>query len=616
MSQRRLSVPLGDGESPASFCSRLAFHACCDTVFEFCRDMGLSFRGVVDAEPDALALLAELGGTDVDALGRSAVRRNGSEYFCAEQVVSRPMLRLNRVRVCPACLADDLARNEHLGVAAAYGRSAWLLAPIRTCHLHSLSLIDVTDMVKGRKGLAMHDFAQRVGGVIRDLDKWTAIARPAASSQLETYILRRLREQPSEGARWLDTIPIHGVAQVCEMVGAVELGGPKANYRSLGEDQRREAGGAGYRLLALGPDGLRSLVDRLFREPPPGKGDVGLSTFLGQLYRWLVARKDPGFEPLRDIIREMAPNRLAMHPKETIFRQPVGERRVHSVQSASREFSIHPKRLRKLLRQAGFLDEASDAMTNHLAVFPADAKAADFLSKLRESMSLKEAGTYINAPRVQMRLLHDSGLITPFVRGRRGDEIKDHAFHRGDLDTFLSRLLADAADVYEGDEEFCDIPQAARRSRCHAADIVRMVLERRLSRVRRRSGIRGYLSVLVDPVEARVAAGLGDRAGLSLAEVHRDMGWSRQVAKALVDHGHLASKIMTNPITGLRQHVVEPVDLEQFDGEYISLFCLARQRGLTMSRLMEDLEHRGIYPVFDIDEVPARFFRRAELPSA
>jgi hypothetical protein len=65
-----------------------------------------------------------------------------------------------------------------------------------------------------------------------------------------------------------------------------------------------------------------------------------------------------------------------------------------------------------------------------------------------------------------------------------------------------------------------------------------------------------------------------------------------------------------------RSLLVEPFDLEQFDGEFISLFSLARQRGLTMSGLLEGLEHRGIYPVFDTGEVPARFYRRAELPPA
>lgn len=616
MSRLKLGVPLGEGESPASFCSRLAARNCCDTVSEFCRDTGLSFRDVVDGKTDALARLGELGGTKRGAIGRSAIRRIGGGYHCMGQDINRAMLRRNRVVICPACLLEDITRNERLGVAAPYGRTAWLLAPIRTCPEHSLPLMEVAraDAAKGQNGLAIHDFVRRIEGVIGVLERWADATDRTPASDLECYLLRRLRRQPTEGTEWLDVLPFHAVAKVCEMVGAIEIGGAKVDFRRLGREQWCEAGGAGYRLLASGPDGIRPLLEHLFRQPGATKGDIGPRTYLGHLYNWLFHHKDGAYEPLRDIVREITANRLAMGPKETIFGRPIAERRLHSVRSASQAIDVHPKRLRKLLRLGGFLDDSSESVADDLAVFPADARAAAFLSCVENSMPLKAAGEYINAPRVQLFLLHDAGLIEPFVRG--GGDIKDHAYDRRDLDDFLHHLLADATDLEPGEGNLADIPLAARRARCLATDVVSMLLDRRLKRVRRRPGVEGYMSVLVDPVEIRALSGLAPRPGLSLSEVHSRMGWSRPVATALVDCGLLPSKTIINPVTGMSQRTVDAADLDRFDGEYVSLFALARQRDIHFLALMDGLSRQGVQPVFGIGDVPARFYRRADLPPA
>ena len=611
-----LLVPLGEGESHTSFCSRLAFQNCCKSVFEFCNDWGISARGLVDGTRDALMALASLGCASFESLWVSAIRRTADGYVCGDEFIAKPMLRRMRTMVCPACIAEDMECAGDLGPAAAYGRTAWLLRPVHTCPKHNLTLVEVARGYDGsQNGLDIHDFTQRIGDVAGKLDGWMEAARPAVPTPLELYVHRRLQGDAPMKASWLNTLPFYWAVRACEVVGAVDIGGSRVVFSNLGDEQWCEAGAAGFDRLAEGPEGLQPLLDRLFSQPNAGKGDIGPRTFLGPLYSWLIDRDEPDFAPLRSMVRETTLNRMAMPPEETMFGRPLGERRMHSVHSASKAFAIHPKRLRKLLRLAGFLDETSASLTNDLAVFPADAKALDFLALVRDAMTLKEGGEYINAPRVQIHLLHDSGLIVPFIRGRTGDGIKDHAFDRCALDAFLGRLLADATDLLPGEDDLVDIRAAAKRAQCLAADVVRMLLDRNLARVRKRPGVTGYMSVLVDPVEVRANLGIAARPGLSLHEVHRRMGWSRPVVVALIDHGHLPAKVITNPVTGMQQRIVDETDLDRFAARYVSLFALAKERSAHHLKLKQELDGAGIQPAFDTAQVPASFYERDGLPS-
>src|SRR3546814_18504790 len=79
----------------------------------------------------------------------------------------------------------------------------------------------------------------------------------------------------------------------------------------------------------------------------------------------------------------------------------------------------------------------------------------------------------------------------------------DYAFAKCDLDAFLGRLLANAREVFDGVPGFFTIPETAKRACCSASEIVAMILNGRLTRVGRRRGVSGYMSVLVDVEETR-----------------------------------------------------------------------------------------------------------------
>jgi hypothetical protein len=551
--------------------------------------MGLRFQDVVDGREDALAILADLGGADLEALSRSALQKGiGEDFALAGEAVSRSMLRRSRVRVCPDCLADGLARWPALGAAAPFQRTEWTLSSLRTCPSHGLSLVTVAD---DQSPAVVHDFSALVGGKLSQLEAWRDQATRRSPSHLEQYLRARIagcRTHP-----WLDALPFYAAAKLCEVLGAIALHGPKVNLEALGDHEMWEAGGVGHDIAADGPRGIRSLLDQLASAYSLRVGGPGPKALFGRLYEWLAHEsEDPAYDPVRHIIREHVVDTMPVGPEDEIFGTPVAERRVWSIHQAAKATGTHPKRLRKLLVAGGVVGPDIKDQTDDQVVFQADQAAADFLARAATAMSLKEVGRYINAPRVQLRLLFEQGFIRPFVAGTL-DIMFDHAFAKQDLDEFVARLLTDARNAHLDDADLMDIPAAARKARCSAGDIVALLLDRRLRRVGRRSGVEGYMSVLVDADEVRSLTLRHATAGLSLQDVERQTGWSQKLVRALVDSGLLPSTTIRNPVTRLPQRVVAPDDLKAFTDEYVSLHQLAKERGVHFLRLKTELEAAG-----------------------
>jgi len=616
MTMLALRIPVCEGESHTSFTSRLAHHNCCDSMFEFCNDWDISARRLINGERNTLMRIAHLGGVSVDALWASAIRWTNSGYLHGREIIAKPMLRRSQTMICPACIEDDLKRWNDLGSAAAHGRTTWLLEPIHACPKHNIALVDVTrdQNDENRNKLDVHDFTQRLGDVERNLGAWLDATRPMVPTSLERYVLNRLEGIPPPETPWLNAMKLYSVVTASEVIGAVDLHGPKVDLKRFGKIERRELGAVGFRYLQIGTDGARSLLERLFSEPSLGHGDIGPRSFLGQFYRWLTTNKSAEFDWLRDITREVTLHKMALDPSDTVFGNPIGERHLHSVHSSAKECGIHPKRLRKLLSLSGFLDKSSDGLPNHQVVFQPDARTQEFLLRVRRSMSLAEAGKYLNAPRVQAQLLYEAGLIVPFIRGGQGDGLKDHAFDQNELDTFLGQLSKQAKRRTVSSKNMFGIPAAAKRTRCSTIDIVRMLLDQKLTCVEKKPDVPGFMSILVPLDEVIANLGIEDRPGLSLEQVHKRMGWSCPVATALVKYGYLPSQIITNPINRRRQKVVEEQDLNGFNESYVSLFALAKERDCYYLELKRNLDRLGILPVFDRSQVPASFYLRASLP--
>jgi hypothetical protein len=229
------------------------------------------------------------------------------------------------------------------------------------------------------------------------------------------------------------------------------------------------------------------------------------------------------------------------------------------------------------------------------------------------TLSVRKAGEYLNAPRVQRDMLYRTGLIVPRVRA--SDHGAADQFAPADLDAFLDRLIDGAEPVEAAGAGQADIPDAAKQACCGAAEIVRLILDRKLERKWRLAGERGYMSILVDVEEIRALVRGPDHAGLTGLEIKDKLSTTAKVAAALIKHGHLATITVVNPVNRCPTVIVPAEKVERFEREYISLFTLAKQQGRRFRKVKQKLDAADIRPALDPEKVGATFYRRTDLIS-
>lgn len=162
-------------------------------------------------------------------------------------------------------------------------------------------------------------------------------------------------------------------------------------------------------------------------------------------------------------------------PEDRLYDRPIVQRRrLHSVRTAAVEAGMHPKRLRKLLASRGIIPPDHESMTDDRLLFCADA-AKEVLDQATNAISEREAETYLNAGRVQTKVLANAGLIKPFVAPGQGG-LRHVTYDKRELDAFIGRLTANASKSLA----FRRIPSIASPTRL-SAQIARPPKSSRLS---------------------------------------------------------------------------------------------------------------------------------------
>ena len=608
MRRLRIDVPSAPGESPASFTSRLAA-ANRLSAREFCLDWEIRFQAIVDGDPTAIAIVARLGGADVDALTTYAFRRTGKwSYEHRGQCLTRDALRRGRVLVCPACLSEDIRSRPKLAPPlAVYGRSLWQIEAIKTCPDHGTALVTVsTDLTPQ----TLHNFTYHVSAAVDRLDDLNASATRRDPSALERYAIGRLNGALT--APYLDAMPLYAATKVTELIGAVAVFGRTTNLKQLTDDEWWLAGGAGFEIAAGGVEGIHGFLAQLQATYPFKRPSTqGPQALFGRLYQVLAfGLADEAYDPLRDVIADYAATHLPLGPGDEIFGKPVRRRTLHSIRTLSVEAGLHPKRLRKVLRALGALDHLDPDLPDQMTIFPAEIASRAVLGADR-ALSLREAGEHLNAPRVHARLLADRGFIKPrFDTAAHGAE---NRYAVTDLDEFLERLFRDAVSIRLPKPGQVSIPAAAKRACCSAAVIVQLILDRKLDWVGRAAGERGYLAVLVDAAEIKEKTRGPDHESYTQRDVARLLGTTDRVVRALMKSKLLTTFVARDPVNHCPATLIHPDELARFTGEYVTLFGLAKERGRHFRAVLKELDAQGIEPAFDHDKIGTRIYRRSDV---
>lgn len=605
-----LTVELGDREAPPDFASRLATRACRDDMREFCRDFGIVPRAIINSEPEAVCALADLAGVSRDRLLGEAFTRMGGQrrqFQHRGQLFLQSSLVRNRVRMCPACMAEDIERLDCRLAARPHRRSMWLVRGVRTCAKHSLALAEVGKLDGPN---AIHDTTRVIADGVPRLRALMDDAVLRAPSSFERYLLLRLDGKATDS--WLDGLPMYAALHLPLVAGGVSIHGPGVVLDDLDDDDAWRCEAAGFEIVDKGAEGIRAFLDELqapFRDSRSAKGP---KVMYGRLYDWLAHEcSDKAYDPVRDIIVDHSIDTLALGPEDVLFGRKVAVRRKHSVVSAAKEFGLHPKRMRKMLQRANLTEADLICSADNKVTFDA-AEAEPLLKGLAESVSMERVRDYLNVPRPHDRGLMERGFMKPMIAGGRTKG--GHAFLRSDLDNFLARLLRDADPTLHGDPSMVPLIAAAKHSCCAVMDVVALVLDGKLSRVGRDPGEEGFVSVLVDAKEVRPLVTGPAYEGHSLKDIERLLPAKTSAVKAMIKKGLLVTETVKNPVTGWMQPIVREEELERFRREYVSLHALARERGEHFARVKKSLVAAGVVPVGDPDELKQTLYRRSDIP--
>lgn len=494
----RLTMESGEHETPIDFASRLSTRACWDDMREFCKFYGFDPQSLIDGEEAAIRALANLARVDAEPLLREAfVSDETKQRFTHKgQTLVRHSLTRNRVRMCPACMHEDIEARDYRLSARSHRRSEWIVRGVRTCDRHGMGLVEL-----GRIDVpsSLHDASRVIAEAIPRLKALTNAAPKRQPSGFETYVIGRLSGIKSKS--WLDELPLYAAHQLCLVMGAVATIGPDVTLDGLTEDEAWQCEEAGHSIASNGVDGIRGFLDEFLALNRNHRAARGPKMLYGRLYDWLAHEsRDEAYEPIRKIIIEHSIDALAYGPGDELFGRPIPERRAHTVRSASQEFGLHPKRLRRLLHQEQYTENGLGGPADHKVTFDAE-KASTFLENLSVSMTLAQARDYLGVPRPHERGLLERGFIKPMLRG--GKRKGPHAFLKSDLDGFLDLLKRHVDPALRDSEHLKPFTAAARRCCCTVMDVVALVVEEKLSRIGCDERKQGFASILVDVREVR-----------------------------------------------------------------------------------------------------------------
>lgn len=605
------SVPPLKGESTVSWCSRLADVHAAMSCSDWLMMMQISRQSVVETSEDCVLRLSSLNGIAADRIRQCGVRSEGNRLFRyqAESFGMNFALRTHTT-YCPACLLEDC---DVSGSSAGHrvGRVVWSVAPVRSCPKHEVALVRRPNAGFYEQFQDMNLVAPGNG----ELDLQAKQAEQCQQSPLQSYVEQRFAGHVGPG--WLDGQMIDQAARACEMLGVCRVFGAHTDLKKLTQRQWHEAGAAGFEAASVGPKGIRLALDEIAVQSWKVKRGGGPQAAYGRLYQWLQfakSQRDPG--PIRAVVREHILDAFEVEPGITLFGTVVRKRVRHSVPSLARETGLHHKTLRYALIGAGLIP--NDAETNTAVSF--DAVAGEKLaSRLTNSLPVTKIPDYLNCNRTQAEMLVRSGIISQLApgRGKRAGLLSQVAIE--DLDNFLDRFRNGGKAVGQASRGMKDAIEASEIARETATDIVRLVLERRLSRVEVVSAELRFRSVLVDPAEVKLLAEQKAAAiGYSAREVGRRLGifasgvtWLR---KTVDGDGRplLAAEEAINARGTVRYRFAE-AEVARFERAYASLTTLALEYGQSSKSMARRLREAGAEPIMRRELLNALIFRRADL---
>lgn len=577
-----LAFPTQSYETATSYGSRLARFVRAADPFDLCLDMGLDWKSVVRGDPLSIRRLASCGGAPPNELERWSVQAVGPLRFrIGGDVVPNKTLLRSRLRVCPACILEDVAVG---GLRRAYRRMHWNLQAIRTCETHGLPLLKLPWL---EHTFGNYDIVARVEATLPLITRATQTARARYFSDYERYLLARL--QGVRATPHLDAMPLAFFVRFSEALGLTRVG-YRGAARDADDDLLHEAGSAGFEILREGPEAFLGELERLQSDPLQSNASHKLD--LGPLWIWLnCGGKDEGMATLRDVVREHVFRNYPVEAGTIVLGEACPRTQVFSINSAKRAFGISRARLNAKLVEAGLAapNGSPDRVTllhplraEHVQPLLAPAEGrltrADALARLGASDSI-------------FRQLRLAGVIGQYTEPT--DKRPHYAV--AEIDAFLASLTA-ATEARELGGGVMRLVDACRKIGTPLLTAVDLIRTGDVPSATIDAEAQGLSAVYVDPEELRAAVAAQMIDAVPKLKTAAILASSLRMVDYLLSTGELALEKRGPPLRGHTMPAVTRASIDSFLAGHTTLGRLAKATGLTFQHLRVELPKLGVTP--------------------
>lgn len=554
--------------------------------------MGVSFRRMMNNEPDALEPLARWGNlhpTHVAELLSWTGEATGDvrTRFCGEIFGSRA-LRNPVMRGCPACLREDAQAHPGNPLEVMAMRGDWQLREVSFCLGHRQPLVPLWSERSPEKRF---DIGARLQEIIEDLLSGAMDQPNEEPSEYDMWLDNRLSLGSDDS--WLGRISLYAATTICRLLGMELL--RLEGVEQLGEaNQVRQAQAMGFAVLQAGPQALDASLARL-AEAANGKLDEPRKAF-GALFQKLSIGylEDEAFAPFRIILRDQI---LAVWPVsggQVVLGEALPTRRLHSLVTAARETGVGAKVLEQFLVEAGAL-APDDPRPNSRRTFDAQRYSA-LLAEIPTLVGSHTMRRSMGATKMEFTALETEGFLTPRTRvtGIKAP------WRISDGLALVNELQEKAIPFAADDPAWETILHAARRRELGIRTIIASIRSGEIQVVKR-AGIDGFNGLCVwradvdrlakpVPVEESSLSGTIAAAAFGRAVGMRDKG----LFLAFVKAGHTPTAEIEHPKTRQMQHRMTPGDGAAFHRRYLTPTTIESEFGLHRNTSLAILKAGGV----------------------
>jgi len=384
-------------ETIASYGYRIAKLSGLSGLPELAHLFDLDLRALLMGDPLSLKRLADYTGCDAQTLAKGALdASNPHRLQLGADRRNRVQCCPHSFRFCPACLgglADGDLRT------ACLGRTDWLVDANHVCAGHGIRLVTISPHKTARVHRDLSPMIPRL--LAAQVPPWQA----SQPTRLERYLAERLDGAHTE--RWIDGVQLDVAVHTAEVFGAMAMRGPKADWKGISFEERREHGHVGAEVLVEGPAAIKD-----FLRQHVGRGRLGndYHNAFGRAFNEFYFRKDqPAYRPICAVLAEYVGETFRFTGQEKVF--------------GIRTRGVEPKTLRSLCERHGIgLKITAQVLKDQYGIWRCASHEVDpdliagLAPKLKGLLNTGDAARHLGTSIDVFRGLVRDGLLVPDYR--------------------------------------------------------------------------------------------------------------------------------------------------------------------------------------------------------